>query len=96
MRFFSERRIKTHFVDLNERGASPRELERFIQKFGLDALIDREGKRFKELGLAPAHLSPQRWVDKLVDEPLLLRMPLVRYENRLTIGAAQSEWKTWS
>ncbi len=96
LRFFSERRVKTHFVDLNERGASPRELERFIQKFGLDAVIDREGKRFKELGLAHAHLSPQRWVDKLVDEPLLLRMPLVRYENRLTIGAAQDEWKTWS
>ena len=96
LRFFSERRIKTHFVDLNERGASPRELERFIQKFGLDAIINREGKRFQELGLAHAHLSPQRWVDKLVDEPLLLRMPLVRYENRLTIGAAESEWKTWS
>jgi arsenate reductase-like glutaredoxin family protein len=35
-------------------------------------------------------------VEKLVDEPLLLRMPLVRSENRLTVGAAQSEWKTWT
>jgi arsenate reductase-like glutaredoxin family protein len=96
LRFFAERRIKTHFVDLNERGASPRELERFIQKFGLDAIIDREGKRFKELGLAHSHLSPQRWVDRLVDEPLLLRMPLVRYENKLTVGEAQTEWKTWT
>jgi arsenate reductase-like glutaredoxin family protein len=96
LRFFAERRIKTHFVDLNERGASPRELERFIQKFGLDALIDRESKRYKELGLTHAHLSPQRWVDKLVDEPLLLRMPLVRYESKLTVGEAQGEWKTWT
>ena len=96
LRFFAERRIQTHFVDLNERGASPRELERFIQKFGLEAIIDRESKRFKELGLTHTHLSPQRWVEKLVDEPLLLRMPLVRCENRLTVGAAQSEWKTWT
>ena len=96
LRFFSERRIKTHFVELNERAASPRELERFIQKFGWEAMIDRESKRFKELGLAHAHLTPQRWIDKLVAEPLLLRMPLVRCENRLTVGEAQAEWKTWS
>ena len=96
LRFFAERRIKTHFVDLNERAASPRELERFIQKFGLDAIIDRDGKRFKDLGLAHSHLSPQRWIEKLADEPLLLRMPLVRYDNKLTIGDAQSEWKTWA
>lgn len=96
LRFFAERRIKTHFVDLNERAASPRELERFIAKFGLDAIIDRDGKRYQELGLAHSHLSPQRWVEKLVDEPLLLRMPLVRYENKLTVGEAQAEWKTWA
>ncbi|HEY0305530.1 MAG TPA: ArsC/Spx/MgsR family protein, partial [Longimicrobiales bacterium] len=96
LRFFAERRIKTHFVDLNERAASPRELERFIQKFGLDAIIDREGKRYRDLGLAHAHLSPSRWVEKLADEPLLLRMPLVRYENKLTVGEAQNEWKTWA
>jgi arsenate reductase (glutaredoxin) len=96
LRFFAERRIKTHFVDLTERAASPRELERFIQKFGLDAIIDREGKRYKELGLTHSHLTPNRWLDKLADEPLLLRMPLVRYENKLTVGEAVAEWKTWS
>jgi arsenate reductase-like glutaredoxin family protein len=96
LRFFAERRIKTHFVDLNERAASPRELERFIQKFGLDAIIDRDGKRYQELGLAHSHLTPQRWLDKLADEPLLLRMPLVRWESKLTVGEAQSEWKTWN
>lgn len=96
LRFFAERRIKTHFVDLNERAASPRELERFISKFGIDAVLDRDSKRFKELGLHASHLSPQRWIDKLADEPMLLRMPLVRYENKLTVGEAQSEWKTWS
>src|SRR5919201_528852 len=42
LRFFAERRIKTHFVDLAERAASPGELRRFAQKFGVEALVDRE------------------------------------------------------
>lgn len=95
LRFFAERRIKTHFVDLMERAASPGELTRFAQKFGIERLVDRESRRFAELGLAHARLSDQRWMEKLVDEPLLLRMPLVRHGNALTIGSAEAEWKQW-
>ncbi|HEX6558200.1 MAG TPA: ArsC/Spx/MgsR family protein [Longimicrobiales bacterium] len=96
LRFFAERRIQTHFVDLNERAASPGELRRFAQKFGAAALLDRESRRFRDLGLAHSHLSEERLLSRLADEPLLLRMPLVRYENRLTIGDAEAEWKLWT
>ena len=95
LRFFAERRIKTHFVDLAERAASPGELKRFAQKFGVGTLIDRESKRFAELGLVHARLSDERWLDRLVEEPLLLRMPLVRRGHQLTIGLAEAEWKRW-
>jgi arsenate reductase-like glutaredoxin family protein len=94
-RFFAERRIKVHFVDLMERAASPGELRRFAQKFGVGALIDSSSRRYAELGLAHARLSDERWMDRLADEPLLLRMPLVRNGNQLTIGAAETEWKQW-
>ena len=96
LRFFAERRIKTHFVDLNERAASPGELKRFIQKFGIERLIDRDSKRYDELGLRHARLSDDRWLEKLAEEPLLLRMPLVRSGNALTVGLAESDWKTWT
>src|SRR5437667_10085913 len=76
LRFFAERRITTHFVDLNERAASLGELRRFAQKFGVQGLIDRDAKRFTELGLKAALLSEYRWLEKLTLEPLLLRMLL--------------------
>ncbi len=95
LRFFAERRIKTHFVDLNERAASPGELQRFAQKFGVRALLDRDSRRFRDLGLGHSTLGDERWLQKLAAEPLLLKMPLVRYENRLTIGDAEAEWRAW-
>jgi arsenate reductase (glutaredoxin) len=95
LRFFAERRVKTHFVDLQERGASPGELRRFIQKFGVQALVDRGSRRFADLGLGAAQLNEARWLDKLVEEPLLLRTPLVRQQQRLTIGDAESTWREW-
>jgi len=96
LRFFAERRVKTHFVDLMERAASPGELKRFVQKFGLDRLIDKESKRYEELGLKHSRYSDETWLDKLVDEPLLLRMPLVRHGNALTVGLAEQDWKDWT
>ncbi|HET6761904.1 MAG TPA: ArsC/Spx/MgsR family protein [Gemmatimonadaceae bacterium] len=95
LRFFSERRIKTHFVDLLERPAALGELRRFAQKFGVMALVDKESKRFDELGLRYAQLSDDRWLEKLAMEPLLLRIPLVRNANQLVIGADEDTWKNW-
>ena len=95
LRFFAERRIKTHFVDLAERAASRGELLRFAQKFGVEALVDDTARRYAELGLRTARYGEERWLEILVDEPLLLKMPLVRHGNALTIGAAEPTWKSW-
>jgi arsenate reductase len=95
-RFFAERRVAVHFVDLAERGASKGELQRFVQKFGIDALIDRNSRRFLDLGLGPARYGPDRWIDILIDEPLILVQPLVRYGAKLTIGSdSDAAWKAW-
>jgi arsenate reductase-like glutaredoxin family protein len=96
LRFFAERRIKTHFVDLSERAASPGELRRFAQRFGVTALVDRSSRRFLDLGLGAAHLSEDRWLDQLAAEPLMLRMPLVRFGQQLTIGDAGEVWRQWA
>jgi len=95
LRFFSERRVKTHFVDLKERPASPGELKRFAQKFGVKALVDDQSARHRELGLQHAVFGDQRWMDLLVEEPLMLRMPLVRRGKELSIGLAEGQWVTW-
>ncbi|GMR13424.1 MAG: hypothetical protein BMS9Abin29_1633 [Gemmatimonadota bacterium] len=95
LRFFSERRVKTHFVDLKQKAASVGELRRFVQNFGTDAVMDRESKRFLSLGLRQAGYSPERWLEILAEEPLILRTPLVRWKHRLTIGHAAEIWSEW-
>lgn len=95
IRFFTDRRIKVHFVDFNERAASLGELRRFSQKFGIEALIDRESRWFKEAGLQHAQYSEDRWMDQLLDNPFILRQPLVRFQHKITIGLAEAEWKGW-
>ncbi len=94
-RFFSERRIPVHYVDLDERPASKGELRRFQEKFGTGALIDGESRCFRDLGLHVRGDSPERMLGRALTEPRLLKTPLVRNGSRLTIGHAPEEWSAW-
>lgn len=99
LRFFSERRIRTHFVDLDEKGMSEGELQRFVQRFGLDTLIDRTSRRYEELGLRSAQPSQTRWIERLAEDPRLLVMPLVRRLGQppaFTVGLAEKTWQDWT
>ena len=95
LRFWSERRVKVHFVDLKERAASKGELQRFVQRFGISPLIDRTSRRYLELGLGASRLPDERWLNLLAEEPLLLTQPLTRFGGKLTIGSAEDEWTRW-
>ena len=95
LRFFKERRIKVHFVDLKRHAPSPGELRRFFERFGEERLIDRSAKRFSALGLHSAYYGDRRWLEIACEEPLILVMPLVRSGSRLSVGLDEASWKEW-
>lgn len=61
LRFFSERRIPLHFVDLAERAASPGELRRFAERFGAAALVDRESPGYRQRNRLTIGHAPEEW-----------------------------------
>ena len=95
LRFFAERRISPHFVDLEERPATRGELRRFAERFGAVALVDRESSRFRDLGLHVAGDSPERLLERALGAPRLLRAPLVRCGGQLAIGPTPQAWQAW-
>jgi arsenate reductase len=95
LRFFKERRVKVHFMDFKQRSPSKGELRRFFDKFGEERLVDRSSKRFQALGFGSSYYGSDRWLEIACDEPLILRMPLVRCANRLTVGLDETTWKEW-
>jgi arsenate reductase len=92
-RWFKERRIPFQFIDLKEKGFSPRELESVARPIGYENLLDKESKRFKEKGLA--FMSPSRVPKVLLEDSLLARTPVVRNGSQATLGYQPDVWKTW-
>ena len=91
-RFFKERRVPIQFVDLSQKPMSPAEIQRFVQRFGLAALLDREGKAYLDAGLQYLKLSDAELLARIERNPKLLRLPLTRARNHLSIGRDETAW----
>jgi arsenate reductase len=93
-RFFKERRTAIQMVDLKQKPMAPGEIKRFIQRFGLAGLLDSEGKVYLDEGLKYLKLSDAELLGRIERTPQLLRLPLVRAGQRLSIGHDESAWKS--
>jgi len=91
-RFFKERRVQIQMVDLREKGLSPGELRNITQVIPPEELIDTEGRQFRDRNLAFMKFDI---VEELLDDPLLLKTPIVRYGREVTVGYVPDVWKEW-
>jgi arsenate reductase len=92
-RFFKERRVEIHYVDLKQKPMSAGEIKRFIDRFGFAALLDREGAAYVDAGLKYMKLSDAELHERIGKEAKLLRLPLIRSGNRLSIGQDEAAWR---
>ena len=92
-RFFKERAVQIHFVDLKSKPMAAGEIKRFIDRFKLAGLIDSEGAAYVDAGLKYLRVSDTELLQKIEREPKLLRLPLVRCANKLSIGQDEAAWK---
>jgi arsenate reductase (glutaredoxin) len=92
-RFFSERRVDVHLVDCAKRPPSPGELRRFVQRFGVEAVLDPASKAYKEQGLQYVSASDDDWIDRMAADPGVLALPLCRLGDRLSVGDDPAAWQ---
>ena len=92
-RYFKERRIKFQAVDVVKYGMSPGELKSVAQAVGLSALID-EGHPDAALLQYLAYDADK--LEKLLDNPGLLKTPIVRNGKQATVGYCPDVWKDWA
>ena len=92
-RWFKERRIKFQAIDLYKYGMSRGELKSVIAAVGLEALVD---PKHPDAKLLEYLAYDQDKVEKLLEDPTLLRTPIVRNGKQATVGYQPEVWKTWA
>jgi arsenate reductase-like glutaredoxin family protein len=91
-RFFRERGIRPHFVDLKERPLSSGELQNICRHIDPEQLLDRSSKAFVKAGLAYMVYDP---MEEALKNPQILRTPIVRFGREVTVGLEPEIWTGW-
>ncbi|MBN2788628.1 MAG: ArsC family transcriptional regulator [Candidatus Delongbacteria bacterium] len=91
-RFFSDRRIQFHSVDLDEKEMSKGELERVKNAVGgAEEMIDKESQLFKKKFQYLEYDAEE----ELLEDQSLLKLPIVRNGGKATVGYEPDIWKEW-
>jgi arsenate reductase-like glutaredoxin family protein len=93
LRFFRERRVEVHLVDLRRKPMAAGELRRFTERLGVATIADREGKAWRDVGLGYLRMDDAELAGRLLADQRLLRLPLVRAGNRFAVGRDEAAWK---
>ena len=91
-RYFKERRVKFQSIDLVKTGISPGELKSVKNAVGLDALIDESNP---DAALLRYLAYEEDKLEKLLENPKLLKTPIVRNGKQATVGYQPDVWKGW-
>ncbi|MDX1700502.1 MAG: ArsC/Spx/MgsR family protein [Melioribacteraceae bacterium] len=91
-RFFKERGIQIHFRDLNEKGLSKGELDNICRSVEIEELLDKESKQYKKRGMEYMVFNTE---EELLEDPLLLKTPIVRFGRESSVGYKPDAWKEW-
>jgi arsenate reductase (glutaredoxin) len=77
------------------RPPAPAELRRFSQRLGINALLDTDSRAYADAGLAHLRMDDDQIFERLLAEPKLLRLPLVRVGGQLSVGLDEETWRSW-
>ncbi len=92
-RYFSERGVLVTYNDLRKRPPTPGELRKWVERFGVDGVLDRNSAAYREAGLAYLSAGVDTWLEQFAERPLLLRLPLVRCGRDLSVGDDPAAWQ---
>ncbi|MDO5301369.1 MAG: ArsC family transcriptional regulator [Tissierellia bacterium] len=91
-RFFKERGISYQFVDLREIYMSMGELKSMVRAAGgLEELLDPDTKERDAYAMV-THMVGEQQLDYIIEVPEVLKLPLVRYNGRVAVGADEKTW----
>lgn len=95
-RFFKERGIKYQFVDMKKKGMSKGEFNSVaLANGGLDHMINWEGKDQNLLALIQ-YIANEDKLEKVLENPQVIKTPVVRNGKQSTLGYQPDVWKKWN
>ena len=93
-KFLKDKGYEFDFVDLKTTKPSADEIKSWVDKVGIDILFNSKSTTYRELKLKELNLDDEGKLQWLIKEPILLKRPVVTYDQKVIVGFKEENYST--
>lgn len=92
-KFLKDKGYEFDFVDLKTTKPNESEIKSWVEKVGIDVLFNNKSTTYRELNLKELNLDDEGKLQWLIKEPILLKRPVVTFEDKVVVGFKEDNYK---
>ncbi len=85
-KWMKEHDVDFEFIDVKKDPLTREELKELEFKVGLDVLVNKRGRKWRDLGLANKDLSDEELFDQLLEHQVMIKRPVLIKEESVLVG----------
>lgn len=93
VKFCKNNNIEYTLVDFRETPLDESKIKYFASKADINTLFNNRGQKYKDLNLKELNLDDKGKIEWLIKENMLLKRPVVEYNNNILIGFDEKRYK---
>ena len=92
IKFLKNNDITYEFIDLKETNVPLKTIQSWLMHTDIKTLFNTRGTTYRTLKLKDLNLSDEQKVTWLAKEHMLIKRPVITFENKLIVGYNESEY----
>ena len=93
LRFFKDNNLEVEFFDTKKETPASASIKSWIEKTDIDLVFNQKGTKYRSLGLKELNLDSNGKFEWLVKEPMLLKRPIVEFNDKVIVGFKEEHYK---
>ncbi|MBD3616051.1 MAG: Spx/MgsR family RNA polymerase-binding regulatory protein [Gracilimonas sp.] len=94
-KWMEEQGVEFEFIDVKKAPLTREELKELEFKVGLDVLINKRGRKWRDLGLAEKDLSEEELFEQLLEHQTMIKRPVLIKDESVLVGYDEESFEAF-
>ncbi|WP_421774313.1 arsenate reductase family protein [Gracilimonas sp.] len=94
-KWMEEHNVEYEFIDVREEPLTRDELKELEFKVGLDVLLNKRGRKWRDLGLADKDLSEEELFEQLLEHQVMIKRPVLIKDESVLVGYDEESFEAY-
>ncbi|MCP9290215.1 arsenate reductase family protein [Gracilimonas sp. CAU 1638] len=90
-----EHDVEYEFIDVKKDPLTRDELKELEFKVGLDVLVNKRGRKWRDLGLADKDLSEEELFEQLLEHQVMIKRPVLMKDESVLVGYDEESFEAF-